>query len=284
MEESSDKVDVVTDLKRSVREFWDNRPCGEAYAKGDTQEEHLQTHATTRYRLEPYIRPFAKFDGTGRNVLEIGVGMGADHVEWAKSGPRQLVGVDLSPRAVDWTLQRLAYEGAESNVLVGDAESLPFREATFDLVYSWGVLHHTPDTRSAFGEAHRVLRAGGQLRAMIYHRPSVVGLLLWARYGLGKCQPRRSLSDLYAQYLESPGTKGFTSDEASELLSGFDNCRIRSIVSFGDLLEGVVGQQHHVLGAGLLRRLWPRAIVRRLPCLGLILLLEATKPQRPPRE
>ena len=71
-----------------------------------------------------------------------------------------------------------------------DAEHLPFPDDSFDIVYSWGVLHHSPDTPQAFSEAHRVLRPGGTLRAMIYHRPSIVGLMLWARYGFAAGRPR----------------------------------------------------------------------------------------------
>lgn len=266
------------DLKAEVRGFWDAASCGEVYAEGPGAEQQFRRHAEARYRLEPYIRSFARFsEGVGQNVLEIGVGMGADHLEWARSGPRRLAGIDLTPRAVAWTTRRLATYGYTSELKEGDAEHLAFLDNAFDIVYSWGVLHHSPDTPQAFREAHRVLRPGGVLRAMIYHRPSVVGLMLWARYGLGMGHPARSLTDIYARHLESPGTKGYTVSEARGLVAPFRACGIRSAIGFGDLLLGEVGQQHGGRGLAIAKRLWPRPLIRRLPALGLLLLIEATK-------
>jgi SAM-dependent methyltransferase len=266
------------DVKAEVREFWEAASCGEVYAEGLSAEQRFRTHAEARYRLEPYIRGFARFEeGAGQDVLEIGVGMGADHLEWARSGPDHLSGIDLTPRAVAWTAQRLATFGYGSELKEGDAEHLPFPDDSFDIVYSWGVLHHSPDTPQAFREAHRVLRLGGTLRAMIYHRPSIVGLMLWARYGFAAGRPARSLTDIYAHHLESPGTKGYTVAEARLLVAPFDASELRSAVSFGDLLLGEAGQQHVGRGLNLARRFWPRPLIRRLPGLGLLLLIEATK-------
>jgi SAM-dependent methyltransferase len=268
----------TSDLKAEVRGFWDAASCGEVYAEGLTAEEQFRRHAEARYRLEPYIRTFARFaEGAGRDVLEIGVGMGADHLEWAGSGPRRLAGIDLTPRAVAWTSQRLAAHGYDPELQEGDAESLAFPDNSFDIVYSWGVLHHSPDTRRAFREAHRVLRPGGVLRAMIYHRPSVVGLMLWARYGLAAGRPARSLTDIYAHHLESPGTKGYTVAEARGLVAPFGSWKVRSAIGFADLLLGEVGQQHDGRGLAIAKRIWPRPLIRRLPVLGLLLLIEATK-------
>jgi len=265
-------------LKAEVRGFWDAASCGEVYAAGLSAEQRFREHAEARYRLEPYIRGFARFEeGSGQDVLEIGVGMGADHLEWARSGPRRLAGVDLTPRAVAWTTQRLATYGFASELIEGDAERLPFPDNSFGIVYSWGVLHHSPDTLQAFREAHRVLRPGGTLRAMIYHRPSIVGLMLWARYGLVAGHPARTLTDIYACHLESPGTKGYTVAEAGQLMVPFSDREIRSAISFGDLLLGEVGQQHVGAGLAVAKRFWPRPLVSRLSALGLLLLIEARK-------
>src|ERR1039457_1191220 len=96
-------------LKADVREYWNSVSCGEVYGEGLVVEQRFRKQAEARFRVEPYIRGFARFEeGCGRDVLEIGVGMGADHLEWAKSDPRRLAGVDLTPRAVAWTTQPLA--------------------------------------------------------------------------------------------------------------------------------------------------------------------------------
>jgi len=263
--------------KEAVRDFWDEASCGEVYAQGATLADQFAAHARARYQLEPYLRDFARFDGTGKSVLEVGVGMGADHLEWARSAPKRLVGIDFTPRAVEWTRQRLALGGYESELAVADAERLPFSDESFDTIYSWGVLHHTPDTRKAFDEVHRVLRPGGTLRAMIYHRPSLVGLMLWTRYALLEGKPGRSVNDVYAEHLESPGTKGYTLSEAGHLVDRFDRAQVRPQVSLGDTLDGAVGQQHDSAYLRAVKMVWPRPLIRRLNVLGLFLLIEAVK-------
>lgn len=268
--------------KLAVQEFWNRRSCGEVYATGDTLAVQLEAQARARYELEPYIFEFARFDeGRGRDVLEIGVGMGADHLEWAKESPRSLTGIDLTPRAIELTRARLDTYGLTSSLECGDAECLPFPDESFDLVYSWGVLHHSPDTPRAVAEVYRVLRPGGVARVMIYHRWSITGYLLWLRYGM---LSGRGLSEVYARYLESPGTKAYTVAEAERLFEQFENVSARSQLSFGDLLRGAVGQRHDGMLLRVAKRLWPRAIIRRvLSRHGLMLLVDAEKSASPPR-
>jgi SAM-dependent methyltransferase len=268
--------------KLAVQEFWNRQSCGEVYATGDTLADQLEAQARARYELEPYIFEFARFDeGRGRDVLEIGVGMGADHLEWAKESPRSLTGIDLTPRAIELTRARLDTYGLTSSLECGDAECLPFPDESFDLVYSWGVLHHSPDTPRAVAEVYRVLRPGGVARVMIYHRWSITGYLLWLRYGM---LSGRGLSEVYARYLESPGTKAYTVDEAERLFEQFDNVSARSQLSFGDLLRGAVGQRHDGMLLRVAKRLWPRTIIRRvLSRHGLMLLVDAEKSASPPR-
>lgn len=110
----------VPDLKAKVRDFWDAASCGEVYAEGFNAKQRFSRHEEARYRLEPYIHDFARFhEGSGQDVLEIGVGMGADHLEWARNGPRRLAAIDLTPRAVTWTAQRLAVYGFASELKEG---------------------------------------------------------------------------------------------------------------------------------------------------------------------
>jgi SAM-dependent methyltransferase len=266
-------------LKEDVARFWEAAACGEVYAAGASLRERMDAHARARYAMEPFIPSFARFaEGRGRHVLEIGVGLGADHVEWAKAAPRCLVGIDLTRRAVDLTRSRLGLYGLRSSLLTADAERLPFRDDGFDLVYSWGVLHHSPDTPRAIEEVWRVLRPGGRARVMIYHRASIVGGLLWARYGLAAGTPWRSLEAIYARYLESPGTKAYSIPEAHRLFRGFSRVRSRIELSNGDLLEGAAGQRHAGPMLTLARRVWPRTLLRRAGRrLGLFLLIDAVK-------
>ena len=89
----------------------------------------------------------------------MGVGLGADHQRFAAAGAR-LTGVDLTERAIEHTRQRLAASGLSSQLQTADAENLPFANNSFDIVYSWGVLHHSPNTPKAVDEVWRVLRPG----------------------------------------------------------------------------------------------------------------------------
>jgi Methylase involved in ubiquinone/menaquinone biosynthesis len=262
--------------KIAVREFWNRQSCGEVYATGETTRDRLEAQARERYELEPYIFDFARFaDGAGKDILEVGVGMGADHLEWAKAGPRSLTGVDLTPRAIDLTQSRFDAYGLRSTLQCGDAEQLPFPDASFDVVYSWGVLHHSPDTPRAIREVYRVLRPGGTARVMIYHRWAIAGYLLWLRYGM---LTGRGLTEIYSRYLESPGTKAYTVAEAEEMFAMFSRTSARSQLSFGDLLQGAVGQRHKGVLLSAAKAVWPRWLIKRLlPTHGLMLLVEAVK-------
>lgn len=265
--------------KTRVRDFWNAASCGEVYAEGASRIEQLEAQAAARYALEPSIARFARFaDGAGRDVLEIGVGMGADHLEWARRRPRTLVGIDLTPRAAEHTLFRLRADGHSARVLVGDSERLPFPNETFDLVYSWGVIHHTPDTPAAVAEIHRVLRPGGRARVMIYHVRSVTASILWLRYGLACGRPFRSRADVVAHHLESPGTKAYTVQGARDLFAQFGAVDVQTTLALSDLLEGAAGQRHHGPALRIARAVWPRRVIRRLlPHAGLDLLIEAVR-------
>lgn len=266
-------------LKNQVKDFWDEQSCGEVYAAGDSEKDYYEEHSRVRYELEPYIHDFAKFqEGKGKDVLEVGVGMGADHVEWAKSGPQSLTGIDLTPRSVEHAQKRLKVMELTSSVDVGDAENLPFDDESFDIVYSWGVLHHSPNTPEAIRQVHRVLRPGGVARIMIYQKYCLAGYMLWLRYGLFTGRPFRTLSDIYANHLESPGTKAYSDNEAYDMLNMFSQVIISNQLCVGDLLEGEAGQRHQGALLSIARKLWPRWLIKRVfKNHGLFMMIEARK-------
>ena len=265
--------------KTRVKDFWNAQSCGEVYATGSSDLEYYKSETKKRYELEPYIQDFAKFyDGADKDVLEIGVGMGTDHSQWALSNPLSLNGVDLTPRAIDHVTKRFSLLNLNSTLKIADAEKLPFDENSFDIIYSYGVLHHSPDTPTAINEVYRALRPGGVTRIMIYHRYSLTGYMLWLRYGLLAGKPLTSLDKIYSKYLESPGTKAYTVSDTEKMFSNYKNVNIKVQLSFGDLLEGAVGQRHEGFLLNIAKKLWPRAILKKLmKGHGLLLLIEATK-------
>lgn len=265
--------------KEAVHEFWNENSCGEQlYLKSEDQKGYAH-QLEERYRLEPYIPAFAEFStSSGKHVLEVGVGLGADHQSFAQAGA-VMHGVDLTDRAIDHTKRRFEILDLKSELTVGDAENLPFEKNQFDIVYSWGVLHHSPDTQKAIQEVLKVLKPGGSARVMIYYKYSLIGLMLWMRYGLMRFRPFMPLAEVYSKYLESPGTKAYTYGEAEKLFEGFENIEIDSVLTHGDLLASNAGQRHQGPLLSIARKIWPRWFFKTFcPKNGLFLLIKATKP------
>lgn len=266
-------------LKARVREHWDREPCGTRGLASDDPRERLREAEAVRYAVDEHIPRFARFDtATGQRVLEIGVGAGTDFVQWLRSGATA-VGVDLSPGSLAEAKARVEAEGLDgAELLVADAERLPFADESFDVVYSYGVLHHSPDTRRAIREVHRVLKKGGEARLMIYHVPSWTGLLLWAVHGAAKLKPwltpRRAIYD----HLESPGTKAYTLAEARRLLADFDEVELSTALLAGDLLAMKPSAKYQGTLAKLAWAMYPRGLIKRFgERLGLGLLITARK-------
>jgi ubiquinone/menaquinone biosynthesis C-methylase UbiE len=264
--------------KKAVEEFWDKASCGEDLYLQNQQREGYIEHARRRYELEPIIEEFAGFAAAANTkVLEIGVGLGADHQRFAEAGAL-LTGIDLTARAVAHTERRLALFGLHSLLSSGDAENLAFPDGSFDCVYSWGVLHHSPNTPKAMSEVYRVLRPGGVAKLMIYHKWSLVGYMLWIRYALLRLRPWMTLTEVYARYLESPGTKAYSPDEARRMLAAFSSIQIRTWLTHGDLLDSAAGQRHGGALLSLARKIWPRAWLRKYASShGLFMLIRAVK-------
>ncbi len=259
--------------KEDVRDFWNADPCGSRYL-GDRSD--FEAHARSRYQLEPYIHEFAGFaQSSGQRVLEVGVGMGADYLEWLKAGAHA-TGVDLSSASLEQAKRRCEMAGYAADLRVSDAEHLPFPDETFDIVYSYGVMHHSPDTPQCIRQAWRVLKPGGTLRIMIYHHPSLTGFMLWLRYGFLR---GKSLRQSVHDHLESPGTKSYTQKEARAMLQGFEQVELRQEFSPGDLLLNEPSARFRGWAYRVIWRLYPRFLVRMFGAkLGLFLLISARTP------
>lgn len=176
----------------AVRDFWQDHPVETRFnPEQEGSPAFFDAQRAFRYGHQPHIAQAAGFESMrGQDVLEIGCGVGTDAVEISRAGARY-TGVDVTSHAVELTRRHLAYRGVSGHVELASATALPFGDATMDLVYSHGVLHHVPDIDRAVREVHRVLRPGGRAVVMLYHRHSLnyyidilgvrraLALLLW---------------------------------------------------------------------------------------------------------
>jgi 2-polyprenyl-3-methyl-5-hydroxy-6-metoxy-1,4-benzoquinol methylase len=225
-------------LNVAVRHYWEKQPCGTSdFIVGRTPARSRDWFANVeqhRYQEEPHIFTAAQFTRwAGKELLEIGVGAGCDHLQFARAGAI-CHGVDLTDAAIETTRQHLALHGHTSDLRRGDAEDLPFAATNFDLVYSWGVIHHSAHPERIIAEIHRVLRPGGSFVGMMYSRLSLVAVKLWVRRALLAGRPLRSLADVVWHHMESVGTKAYTAGELREMFGAFERAQITPVATAYD--------------------------------------------------
>jgi SAM-dependent methyltransferase len=273
----------MTDLKTLVKDHWERETCGTRYGDETLADRraYFDEIERTRYEQDDMLKAFARFEESrGLRVLEVGLGTGTDFVQWLRNGAIA-TGRDLTDASVALVRERVELEGFEADVRRGDAEALDLPSDTFDIYYSWGVLHHTPNPQRAFAEAHRVLKPGGTLRIMLYNYPSVGAILVWLLRGplrLKFIGPRRT----YAEYVESPGTLMFSEREAREALGTlFDPSSIScaTYLGAGDLLTQKLSSRYRGAIWRIVQRLYPRWFIRHVigNKFGTVLTVEARK-------
>jgi SAM-dependent methyltransferase len=208
-------------LKAQVHDFWNRQSCDTNVATGAKfSRQYFDEIERFRYADQPFIHSFAQFSRYhGCRVVEVGFGAGTDFIQWLRAGA-QACGVDLTEEAIANLTNRIQTYGLPrpESIAVADAENLPFATDSFDLGYSFGVLHHTPDTRRAVAELVRVVRPGGEVKIMLYNRRCFAVFKLWVRHALLRGRPWRSLAQIMWHHLESAGTKGYTRAELREML------------------------------------------------------------------
>jgi ubiquinone/menaquinone biosynthesis C-methylase UbiE len=158
-----------------VREFWNANPCQAALSDANERLHYFQEISSKRYgRREWHVPTVAKFqDFREKDVLEIGCGIATDGLEFARNGAKY-VGVDLTLQSIEIARERFMLFGVPGRFEVANAEeSLPFADSSFDHIYSFGVIHHSPNPEKIVRELHRVLRKGGTFTVMLYNRNSI---------------------------------------------------------------------------------------------------------------
>jgi len=207
-----------------VRQYWDRRPCNIRHSPQPVgTRAYFDEVEARKYFVEPHIPRFAEFERwRGRKVLEIGCGIGTDTVNFARHGA-EVTAVELSAKSLEIARQRVEVYGVADRVRLfsGSAEELAsfVPRQTYDLIYSFGVIHHTPHPERVLGQARQYAGAGSTLKIMVYHRWS--WKVLWIVLGYGKGQFWRT-AELVARNSEAqsgcPVTYTYSRREARRLV------------------------------------------------------------------
>lgn len=161
---------------REVKDFWNRNVCQTEFIKTEEtgSKGFFEEAERVRYKYHYYLPELFEFIAAAKpngKLLEIGCSMGTDLLQLARRG-LQVTGIDLTEAGIELAQRRFKLYHLEAHLRTGDAENLPFGDKTFDIVYSFGVLHHTPNTARAVDEVYRVLAPGGLAVIMLYHRRS----------------------------------------------------------------------------------------------------------------
>ncbi len=208
-----------------VQAFWNARPCNIRHSQQPIgTKQYFEEVEQRKFFVEPHLVEFANFPSVkGKRILEIGCGMGTTSVNFARAGAKQVTAVDLSEKSLSLAKQRAEVYGLTNiEFYHANAEELstvvPLQE--YDLIFSFGVIHHTTHPEKVLTQLQRYLAPQGQLKLMVYYRYSWKAL--WILFKYGKCQFWK-LSELVAKYSEAetgcPITYTYDKKEVDHLLN-----------------------------------------------------------------
>jgi 2-polyprenyl-3-methyl-5-hydroxy-6-metoxy-1,4-benzoquinol methylase len=235
-----------------VREYWDRRPCNIRHStKPQGTREYFDEVEQRKYFVEPHIPNFADFSRwKNKKVLEIGCGIGTDTMNFARQGAL-VTAIDLSAKSLEMARKRAGVYSLADRITFfhGSAEQLDqvVPPEPFDLVYSFGVIHHTPHPERVLEQLQNYVRPGSTVKIMVYHRYS--WKVLWILMTYGKCQFWK-LKELVARYSEAetgcPVTYSYSKNELRNLMeqSGFRLKEIRAEHIFPYRIRDYVNYQY----------------------------------------
>ena len=210
-----------------VQNYWNARPCNIRHSPSPVgTRQYFDEVEARKYFVEPHIPLFAEFDKwKGKKVLEIGCGIGSDTINFARAGA-QVTAVDLSTESLALTKKRAEVFGLDNITFYqANAEQLSdyVPVERYDLVYSFGVIHHTPHPDRVIEQIHKYMDKNSIFKIMVYHRAS--WKVFWMRLKYGK-KPNETLDELIARYSEAetgcPVTYSYTTETVKEFLKGFE--------------------------------------------------------------
>lgn len=197
---------------QDVQQYWNNRPCNIRHSPKEVgSKEYFDEVEQRKYFVEPHIPRFAEFSKwKDKSVLEIGCGIGTDAVNFARAGALY-TGLELSQASLDITKQRFNTLGLEGYFIQANGEDLSsaFTPNTFDFVYSFGVIHHTPNPDKIISEITKVLKPDGELRIMLYAKNSWKSHMIDAGLDQPEAQYGCPIANTYDEYDVKKLLKGF---------------------------------------------------------------------------
>lgn len=215
-----------------VKEFWNKRPCNIQHSnKPVGSRDYFDEVEQRKYFVEPHIPEFAEFyKWKGKKVLEIGCGIGTDAINFARNGAYLTV-IELSEESLALAKKRFSIYGLHANFILGNAEdldSLLSKNEYFDLIWSFGVIHHSPHPEKILDKCNNVLKDDGEIRMMVYSKLSYKTFSLMKETGVWDFG---ALDSIISQYSEAqtgcPITYSYTIEGAKRLFSLFDIVNIR---------------------------------------------------------
>lgn len=208
-----------------VEAFWDARPCNIRHSLRELGSlEYFEEVEARKYLVEPHIPAFAQYERwKDKKVLEVGCGIGTDTINFARAGAK-VTAIDYSEKSLAIARRRAEVYGLHISFYKANAEEIsrivPVEQ--YDLVYSFGVIHHTPHPERAICEIRKYMGPGSELRLMVYHRHSWKTFWILVTYGRGAFW---RMDELIARNSEAqtgcPVTYTYTKKSIKALLGGF---------------------------------------------------------------
>jgi len=214
----------------SISEFWSRHPNNEIYLRDHPgvipgSKEYFEIILAARRKYIYYFPSMTEWlnQGPSKKLLEIGCGMGTDALVFAQHG-FSLTGIDLSPVHIDLAKKLFKLYFLAGNFMKGNAENIPIPDNSFGCIYSFGVLHHTPNTAIAINEIYRVLVPSGRAVIMLYHKKSLNNFVHWVT--------RKGFENFNSED-DAPITQRFTKKDVRSMCSHFRVCNIRTEYLYG---------------------------------------------------
>jgi len=231
-----------------VKTYWDKRPCNIRHSpKPVGSREYFDEVEARKYFVEPHIPGFAQFKRwKGKKVLEIGCGIGTDSINFAKAGA-DLTVIDLSKESLEVCKKRFDVYGLKARFYNGNSEELSsiVPVEPYDLIYSFGVIHHTPHPEKVFEEIKKYCKPETEIRVMLYSKLCWKVLWVIMKYGKGAFWRADELVRTYSEAQTGcPVTYYYSFSGVRKLMKGFNVTELRKDHIFPYVIEKYIKYEY----------------------------------------